>query len=208
MGGDGRIPPTPPRHVQIRVDQAGLKHQRPKPTTLLSNMGQLKELDGITSNGSGKEIQSDLTRGIDLGVSKRRKVKYALIATIPVLQWPPPGETEISPEDPKVDPAADSKEAPKGGDEAHPGEEQPEAVVPSVEEEEADELLLDPEPKDLIPEAEAKKRNRAWEDFVKKEVHEIPKEVPVVNIIITFTVSASCQWTTQQAPRASRRSCT
>ena len=115
---------------QIRVDQAGLKHQRPKPTTL-SNMGQLKELDGITSNGSGKEIQSDLTKGTDLGVSKRRKVEYALIATIPVPQWPTPGETEISPEDPKVDPAADSKEAPKGGDEVHPGEEQPEAVVPS-----------------------------------------------------------------------------
>ena len=51
-----------------------------------------------------------------------------------------------------------------------------------MEEEEADELLLDPEPKDLIREAEAKKRNRAWEDFVKKEVHELPKEVPVVNI--------------------------
>ena len=48
-------------------------------------------------------------------------------------------------------------------------------------EEEADELLLDPKPKDLIPEAEAKKRNWAWEDFVKKEVHEISKEVPVVN---------------------------
>ena len=96
-------------------------------------------------------------------------------------QWPTLGETEISPKDPKVDPEADSKEAPKGGDEAPQGEEQPEAVVPPVEEE-ADELLLDPEPKDLIPEAEAKKRNRAWEDFVKKEVHEISKEVPVVNI--------------------------
>ena len=73
---------------QIRVDQGALGHQRPKPTMLLSNVGQLKELDGITSNGSGKEIQSDLTKGTDLGVSKRRKVEYALIATIPVPQWP------------------------------------------------------------------------------------------------------------------------
>ena len=45
---------------QIRVDQGALGHQRPKPTMLLSNVGQLKELDGITSNGSGEEIQSDL----------------------------------------------------------------------------------------------------------------------------------------------------
>ena len=95
------------------------------------------------------------------------------------------GETEISPKDPKVDSEADSKEAPKGGDEAPPGEEQPEAVVPPVEEE-ADELLLDPEPKDLIPEAEAKKRNRAWEDFVKKEVHEISKEVPARGSFCTY----------------------
>ena len=273
------------RH-QIRVDQGALGHQRPKPTMLLSNVGQLKELDGITSNGSGEEIQSDLkerlkqtatwstwapglvaalkvvipklldgqaqqpmlskldlagwkhhlqaqhvpyrrdcrvcletmgsaephrrkkgqesafvmsvdicgpfTKGTDLGVSKRRKVKYALIATIPVPQWPILGETEISPKDPQVDPEADSKEAPKGGDEAPPGEEQPEAVVPPVEEE-ADELLLDPEPKDLIPEAEAKKRNRAWEDFVKKEAHEISKEVPVVNITFMEPIASRHQ---------------
>ena len=41
---------------QIRVDQGALGHQRPKPTMLLSNVGQLKELDGITSNGSGQKI--------------------------------------------------------------------------------------------------------------------------------------------------------
>ena len=33
-------------------------------------------------------------KGTDLGVSKRRKVKYALIATIPVPKWPAPGELQ------------------------------------------------------------------------------------------------------------------
>ena len=58
-----------------------------------------------------------------------------------------------------------------------------EKVVPDVEDMKASEgLLLDPEPKDLIPEEEARKRNQAWEEFVKKEVKEISKDVPVVNI--------------------------
>ena len=62
-------------------------------------------------------------------------------------------------------------------------EPQKEEVVPEAEEVEASgELLLDPEPRDLIPEEEARKRNQAWEEFVKKEVKEISKDVPVVNI--------------------------
>jgi hypothetical protein len=45
-------------------------------------------------------------QGTDLGVSKRRKVKHALIATIPVPKWPAPGEQQ------EVD-----SEAPGDGDE-------------------------------------------------------------------------------------------
>ena len=60
-------------------------------------------------------ICGPFTKGTDLGVSKRRKVKYALIATIPVPQWPILGETEISPKDPKVDSEADSNKDSKGG---------------------------------------------------------------------------------------------
>ena len=245
-----------PDMFKVRVDQGALGHQRPKPTTLLTNIAQLKELDGITSKESGESVCMDLRerlkqtaswsawapglmaalkivipkflasqaqqpmlskldlagwkkhlqaqhvpyrrdckvcletmgsaephrrkkgqesafvmsvdicgpfkKGTDLGVSKRRKVKYALLATIPVPQWPSPGEKE------------DSTEA---------VEPQKEEVVPEAEEVEASgELLLDPEPRDLIPEDEARKRNQAWEEFAKKEVKEISKDVPVVNI--------------------------
>ena len=206
---------------KVRVDQGALGHQRPKPTTLLTNMVQLKELDGITSKESGEGQRVDLQerlkqtaswstwapglmaalkivipkflmgqaqqpmlskldlagwkkhlqaqhvpywrdckvclktmgsaephrrkkgqesafvmsvdicgpfkRGTDLGVSKRRKVKYALLATIPVPQWPSPGEK------------ADAVKA---------LEPQGEKVVPDVEDMKASEgLLLDPEPK-------------------------------------------------------------
>ena len=46
-------------------------------------------------------------------------------------------------------------------------EPQEEKVVPDVEDMEASGgLLLDPEPKDMIPEEEARKRNQAWEEFV------------------------------------------
>ena len=187
---------------KIRIHQGALGHQRPKPTTLLTNMEQMKELDGVTASSPGEEIHTDLERklkqtatwstwapglmaalkvvipkflseqaqqpvlskldlagwkkhlqaqhvpyrrdckvcletmgsaephrrkkgqesafvmsvdvcgpfvkGTDLGVSKRRKVKYALIATIPVPQWPTPGETEVLPKDPKEDPEAGS----------------------------------------------------------------------------------------------------
>ncbi|CAL1167089.1 unnamed protein product [Cladocopium goreaui] len=245
-----------PDMFKVRVDQGALGHPRPKPTTLLTNIVQLKELDGITSKESGESVCMDLRerlkqtaswsawapglmaalkivipkflasqaqqpmlskldlagwkkhlqaqhvpyrrdckvcletmgsaephrrkrgqesafvmsvdicgpfkKGTDLGVSKRRKVKYALLATIPVPQWPSPGEKE------------DSTEA---------VEPQKEEVVPEAEEVEASgELLLAPEPRDLIPEEEARKRNQAWEEFVKKEVKEISKDVPVVNI--------------------------
>ncbi|CAL1144277.1 unnamed protein product [Cladocopium goreaui] len=245
-----------PDMFKVRVDQGALGHPRPKPTTLLTNIVQLKELDGITSKESGESVCMDLRerlkqtaswsawapglmaalkivipkflasqaqqpmlskldlagwkkhlqaqhvpyrrdckvcletmgsaephrrkrgqesafvmsvdicgpfkKGTDLGVSKRRKVKYALLATIPVPQWPSPGEKE------------DSTAA---------VEPQKEEVVPEAEEVEASgELLLDPEPRDLIPEEEARKRNQAWEEFVKKEVKEISKDVPVVNI--------------------------
>ncbi|CAL1162674.1 unnamed protein product [Cladocopium goreaui] len=245
-----------PDMFKVRVDQGALGHPRPKPTTLLTNIVQLKELDGITSKESGESVCMDLRerlkqtaswsawapglmaalkivipkflasqaqqpmlskldlagwkkhlqaqhvpyrrdckvcletmgsaephrrkrgqesafvmsvdicgpfkKGTDLGVSKRRKVKYALLATIPVPQWPSPGEKE------------DSTEA---------VEPQKEEVVPEAEEVEASgELLLAPEPRDLIPEEEARKRNQAWEEFVKKEVKEISKDVPLVNI--------------------------
>ena len=246
---------------KIRIDQGALGHQRPKPTTLLTNMEQMKELEGIAASGPGEEIHTDLERklkqtatwstwapglmaalkvvipkflseqaqqpvlskldlagwkkhlqaqhvpyrrdckvcletmgsaephrrkkgqesafvmsvdvcgpfvkGTDLGVSKRRKVKYALIATIPVPQWPTPGETEVLPKDPKEDPAAGSKDIPKGGDDVPPAAEPPAELVPV--EEEPEDLLLDPEPRDLIPEAEAKRRNQAWEDYVRKK---------------------------------------
>lgn len=210
-----------PEMFKVRVDQGALGHQRPKPTTLLTNMVQLKELDGITSKESGEGQRVDLQerlkqtaswstwapglmaalkivipkflmgqaqqpmlskldlagwkkhlqaqhvpywrdckvclktmgsaephrrkkgqesafvmsvdicgpfkRGTDLGVSKRRKVKYALLATIPVPQWPSPGEK------------ADAVKA---------LEPQGEKVVPDVEDMKASEgLLLDPEPK-------------------------------------------------------------
>ena len=47
---------------KIRIDQGALGHQRPKPTTLLTNMEQIKELDGIAASGPGEEIHTDLER--------------------------------------------------------------------------------------------------------------------------------------------------
>ena len=52
------------------------------------------------------DICEPFKQGTDLGVSKRRKVKHALIATIPVPKWPAPGEQQ------EVD-----SEAPGDGDE-------------------------------------------------------------------------------------------
>ena len=56
MGGDSRIPPTPPGHVP---DQSG-SGSAGASKAQTDHVVVLKELDGITSSGSGKEIQSDL----------------------------------------------------------------------------------------------------------------------------------------------------
>ena len=137
------------------------------------------------------DVCGPFVKGTNLGVSKRRKVKYALIATIPVPQWPTPGETEALPKDPKEDPEAGSKDVPKGGDDVPPAAEPPAELVPV--EKEPEDLLLDPEPKDLIPEAEAKRRNQAWEDYVKNEVQEISKEIPVINVTLMEPIASRHQ---------------
>ena len=49
-----------PDVFKIRVDQGALVHPRPKPTTLMTNMAQLRELDGIKASAAGGEIQEDL----------------------------------------------------------------------------------------------------------------------------------------------------
>ena len=63
MGGNGKgFLTRQPDMFKIRVDQGALGHQRPKPTTLLTNMEQMKELDGIAASGPCEEIHTDLER--------------------------------------------------------------------------------------------------------------------------------------------------
>ena len=91
--------------------------ETPSPGTACAVQARLSSLPGKGQESAfvvSVDLCGPITTGTDLGVSKRRKVKYAFIATIPVPQWPSLGEREISPKDPKVDPEADSKEAPKG----------------------------------------------------------------------------------------------
>ena len=49
-----------PDVFKIRANQGALGHPRPKPTTLMTNMAQLRELDGIKAPAAGEEIQEDL----------------------------------------------------------------------------------------------------------------------------------------------------
>jgi len=49
-----------PDVFKIRVGQGALGHPRPKPRTLMTNMAQFRELDGIKASAAGEEIQEDL----------------------------------------------------------------------------------------------------------------------------------------------------
>ena len=248
---------------KIQVDQGALGYPKPKPTTLMTNMAQLRELDGVKVSTTREEIQGDLcerrkhaalwsswaaglveslkiviprflqnqsqqpalkkldlegwknhllsqhvpyrrdcrvcletmgsaephrrkkgqesafvmsadicgpfTQGTDLGVSKRRKVKYALIATIPVPKWPVPGEKR------ELEPKAPGEEDEKGKD--PPPESDHGPPIEGLED-----LLEDPEPKELVSEEVAKKKNQAWKDFLKKEARSASEEIPVENV--------------------------
>ena len=115
------------------------------------------------------DLSRSVTQGTDLGVSKRRKVKYALIATIPVPKWPVPGEKR------ELEPKAPGEEDEKGKDPPPESEHGP--PIEGLED-----LLEDPEPKELVSEEVAKKKNQAWKDFLKKEARSASEEIPVENV--------------------------
>ena len=104
-----------------------------------------------------------------MGVSKRRKVKYAMIATIPVPKWPAPGEQQGS--DPKAPEKGDEKEK----DPLPESEHGPPA-------EGLEDLLEAPEPKEVVSDEIAKRKNQAWQEFLKKEARSASEEIPVVNV--------------------------
>ena len=112
-----------------------------------------------------------------MGVSKRRMVKYTLIATIPVPKWPTPGEQQ------EVD-----SEAPGGGDEKE--KDLPPGSVHGPPIEGLEDLLEAPGPKEWVSEEVAKRKNQAWQEFLNREARSASEEIPVENLTFMKPMAA------------------